>query len=651
MISEELIVQIKAEVGQAIKNMQSFQNVTKGVSSSGIGITNIFGGLAAKLAAIALPVSLGAIAKGAVDSAAALEMQQASFETMLGSADKARSMLDKLVTMAAKTPFQLTDLAQGTKTMLAFGVAEQKVLPYLQQIGDIAQGDSGKFQSLTLAFSQIQATGRLMGQDLLQLINAGFNPLQEISKKTGESMVELKARMEKGGISAQEVADAFKSATSEGGRFSGGMERASQTLSGLLSTAKDNLSRLGADIANNYMPLIKGAVTKFITFLNDNSGTIVAVFKQLPEIAKVAFDAIVAMGRKALSWETFKEIIAALATGLYKMLAYAISKLPELFVAVFKMQMAVVKNFGEYVISIFANAWGTIKNAGAEALNKVFGWAGVEIEKGIVPSIMNIGDAWDGMIKDVGDGISGVVAVGKDLIVNEAELLGETASSIGSLFDEEFDTAMQKIKDLVDAAKKGKESVSKEVGQTMTSTVERLDGLWSEWRDNTAAATENLDEVNKKLTDMQNLSITISEQVGELIGGVVEGSDSAGEAVKEFLKNAALAVLAALAAVDAISANFPALVAISIAKGIIQSLDQGGVLTEPVIGRGQHSGKTYGFALAGPEEFGGVGKVGRVGGGGVTVVNNNFNIAGSMIRENAMLRQTQGYSARQARGY
>ena len=204
---------------------------------------------------VTLPI-LG-IGAAAVKAAADMEIQEAAFETMLGSAEKAKTLLADLNDLAAKTPFQLTDLANATKTMLAFGIENEKVLPNLRMLGDIAGGDAEKLRSLTLAFSQIQSTGRLMGQDLLQLINAGFNPLQIIAEKTGKTMAELKKDMENGAISADMVSDAFKTATSEGGRFFGGMERASLTLKGQFSTLLDNMMMLGRGLGDVLLPPLK----------------------------------------------------------------------------------------------------------------------------------------------------------------------------------------------------------------------------------------------------------------------------------------------------------------------------------------------------------------------------------------------------------
>ena len=210
---------------------------------------------------VSLPI-LG-IGLASVKAAADMEMMEVAFATMLGSAEKAHSLLTDLKELAAHTPFQLTDLTAGTKTLLQFGVALEDVMPTLTTLGDIAMGDSNRMKSLSLAFGQMTSAGRLMGQDLLQMINVGFNPLQVIAKKTGETMMELKDRMSKGAISSEEVAAAFKSATSEGGMFYQGMEKASQTLTGKFSTLKDNI----VEMARNFGEVLLPAMMKIVAGL------------------------------------------------------------------------------------------------------------------------------------------------------------------------------------------------------------------------------------------------------------------------------------------------------------------------------------------------------------------------------------------------
>lgn len=155
---------------------------------------------------------------------------------------------------------ELTDLAKASQTLLAFGVSANDTQKYLDILGDVSQGNAEKLGSLTLAFGQVQSAGKLTGQDLLQFINTGFNPLNEIAKKTGESMVDLKERMSDGGVSAQEVADAFESATSEGGLFFGSMEEQSKTFSGQMSTLNDNFKTFLGEAMKPLFDYIKNTI-------------------------------------------------------------------------------------------------------------------------------------------------------------------------------------------------------------------------------------------------------------------------------------------------------------------------------------------------------------------------------------------------------
>lgn len=198
------------------------------------------------LAAVA--TGIGAAVKSGVEYNAQMENYTASFKTMLGSEEAAVAKVNELKKMGAETPFELSDLASATTTLLAFGTDADDVTGILQRIGDVSLGNAEKFSSLSLVYGQVSSQGKLMGQDLLQMINAGFNPLQVISEHTGQSMAELKSQMEKGAISADMVAQAFEWATEEGGQFHDGMKTASTTFDGLISTLKDNANSLIGEV-------------------------------------------------------------------------------------------------------------------------------------------------------------------------------------------------------------------------------------------------------------------------------------------------------------------------------------------------------------------------------------------------------------------
>ncbi len=208
-----------------------------------------FNKTAKAIALSAASIGAGIVAVG-VKYNAQMEQYNAGFTTMLGSAEKAQKLMGDLKGFAAKTPFELTDLANASTTLLAFGEDVEQLMPDLKMLGDISLGNAEKFKGLALVFGQVQSQGRLMGQDLLQMINQGFNPLQIISEKTGKSVATLKDEMAKGQISFEMVADAMKAATSEGGQFYNAMEKQSKTLNGQWSTLKDNVVALTGEMAS-----------------------------------------------------------------------------------------------------------------------------------------------------------------------------------------------------------------------------------------------------------------------------------------------------------------------------------------------------------------------------------------------------------------
>lgn len=162
-----------------------------------------------------------------------------AIQTLLGSKEKADVLMKQVREYAKISPLEFSDVTKATQMMLGFNIEAEKVPRYLQAIGDVSMGDTQRFSSLTLAFSQMSAAGKLMGQDLNQMINAGFNPLQQISEKTGKSIATLKEEMSKGAISAEMVQQAFIDATSAGGKFYNMSENASKTINGQLSMMQD----------------------------------------------------------------------------------------------------------------------------------------------------------------------------------------------------------------------------------------------------------------------------------------------------------------------------------------------------------------------------------------------------------------------------
>lgn len=201
--------------------------------------------------------------KSVVKMGADLEASRISFDVLLGNHQKAMAMLGQINKFANATPYENQGLIDNAKMMLSFGTSAEKILPSLKMIGDIAMGDAQKMSSLTLAFSQMSSAGKLQGQDLLQMINAGFNPLQEMVKMTGKSMGKLREEMEKGKISSKMVEAAFQHATSKGGMFFEMMDKMSQTANGKLSTLVGSLKQTGAELGLKLLPYLN----RFLDFM------------------------------------------------------------------------------------------------------------------------------------------------------------------------------------------------------------------------------------------------------------------------------------------------------------------------------------------------------------------------------------------------
>jgi tape measure domain-containing protein len=184
--------------------------------------------------------------KKSIELAAEFEASKAAFSVLTGSKSVAGALMVEFRELDKASPLAAASFERAGKTLLGYGISVRTLVPTLKHLSEISMGNDERFQSLALAMGQVTANGRLMGQEVLQMVNAGFNPLQQISEDTGISMIELKKRMEAGGISAQMVAESLRRATSEGGRFYQMNEMMSKTLMGniaKLETSFQNLQR------------------------------------------------------------------------------------------------------------------------------------------------------------------------------------------------------------------------------------------------------------------------------------------------------------------------------------------------------------------------------------------------------------------------
>lgn len=237
-----------SNIGIMVKHTEQ---LTKSVAEA-TGFMDKLGKSAMGFAAIAdVAQNMNEAFSGIIEAGASAELQLMNLKTLFGgNAEAAKAMYERISEYGKVTPYDKAGLLDAQRTMMSFGMSGEAAFSTLQQIGDIAMGDSQKLQSLALAFAQMSSTGKLTGQDLMQMINAGFNPLNEISKVTGKSVGVLKEEMSKGAISADMVSEAFRIATSEGGLFYGAIEAASETTAGRMASIRDTIEEIKVSIFN-----------------------------------------------------------------------------------------------------------------------------------------------------------------------------------------------------------------------------------------------------------------------------------------------------------------------------------------------------------------------------------------------------------------
>lgn len=200
---------------------------------------------------------VGAIAKLGSEA----EMTSTAFSVLVGNEEEAGKILKEIAQFGQESPFDKMGLTENAKQMLAFGVETDKVMTYLRQLGDISGGQKEKLDGLSLVMGQVSAAGKLSGQDNLQFINAGFNPLKELQKMHPEkSYAELQKAMSKGAITSQHVAEALQHATQEGGQFYGMMDRQSKTLAGRFASLVDNVQEMAVGLYQKIEPILKSVV-------------------------------------------------------------------------------------------------------------------------------------------------------------------------------------------------------------------------------------------------------------------------------------------------------------------------------------------------------------------------------------------------------
>ena len=253
---------------------------------------------------------------------AEIEQLQTSFEVMTGSADKAKSVIEELTKLGAETPFETKDLAEVTQLLMNYGLTADDAIDKMKMLGDIAQGSSEKMNRIAMAYGQMSSAGKVSLEDVKQMIEAGFNPLQEISKTTGESMASLYDRISKGTISVDEITASMERSTSVGGKYFQSMEKQSKTLNGQISTLKDNFSQFAGVLAEDTTNAIS---SEFLPAINN----------------------MIQSMQEAFSEDGFGGMAEAFAEGFTNILMMLVEKAPEVVNVAITMIQSFVSSIQE----------------------------------------------------------------------------------------------------------------------------------------------------------------------------------------------------------------------------------------------------------------------------------------------------------------
>ena len=295
-------------VHHATGELSGMEGRSRGIASR---MKGFFGPVAIAIAGVGLAVAgVGAGLAFGGKLVAEAEQAQVAFSVMLGSADQAKTVIGDLTQFAASTPFELPGLTDAAKKLLAFGSSADQVVPELRAIGDISAGIGAPIGEIAELYGKARVQGRLMAEDINQLTGRGIPIIAELAKQFNVTESEVKGLVSEGKVGFDNLQQAFVSMTSEGGQFAGLMAAQSQTLSGLVSTLRDNVGLLARDLTADLferielkgliadfteaIPLIKGVLAGVLEFAYSGLGEVAKWFGVTGEAAGGSGNRIVA---------------------------------------------------------------------------------------------------------------------------------------------------------------------------------------------------------------------------------------------------------------------------------------------------------------------------------------------------------------------
>lgn len=300
--SSPQFAQLQGELGKVNTRLREINQTARGAAAAaptgggGIGglITTIASGGIRAIPIIGQIVAGVTAIGGALKKASDFEQLTISFETFLGSAEKAKVVVQDLRKFADVTPFETEQVNKAGRALLAFGFNTRELIPVLTRVGDVAAGTGKDFNELALIYGKAKAQGLIQGEELNQLAEAGIPIYAELAKVLGVNESQIRKLGEQGRIQFSDLEQVFVNLTSQGSRFGGLMERQSKSLGGLFSTLKSSFSNFFTEIGLVLAPLVKRALELLI----DGMSLLMKVSKPVFELFRFGFQASVNVGKE-----------------------------------------------------------------------------------------------------------------------------------------------------------------------------------------------------------------------------------------------------------------------------------------------------------------------------------------------------------------
>jgi len=277
--AKSALASVKGDLKSFESSVSGAENTTKKFNSTQEASLKQFSNWASTIRNFVAGGVLAKMSQGLLNVSGQLEMQESAFKVLLGGAEQARAKLAELSEFAKATPFTIPGIRETAKQMLAYGIEQDKLIPTMRMLGDLALGNEEKFGRLAYAYGQVRAAGRLYGTELRQFTETGIPIIAALAAEFGVAESEIKGMVESGQVGFVDLQNALSSLTEEGGQFFGLMEEGSQTFLGMLSNLKDGATQFLETFRYTEGFDVLKELTQDMLDLTSETGTAREVFK------------------------------------------------------------------------------------------------------------------------------------------------------------------------------------------------------------------------------------------------------------------------------------------------------------------------------------------------------------------------------------